>query len=362
MKKWFASLLTLSLLLILSYFCFINKSQKIKNDLLTKANVSYAQEDMDWLTIGLEGEDVTQRRVLVLEGIAQNQTQRKKAERIAHTIEGIYDVQNNITVPYKAPDEKIAKLMAEKKKPIYKLSVSKEQGYKVVLIKGVVPNNKVHQQLIQEAKKLFGEVNVIDELEEKAGTPTDWYSSAKLGLEKLSSLKYGRFEMRNTEFNFQGYAQSEKSKLTLLDDLEKHLNSPYKGKYEIQVPPIKDLCQKEIRRLLSTNKIYFHYNSANIKKSSYPLLNNLAHTVKNTCLEELIVIEGHTDAKGKKAYNQKLSTKRANHVKNYLVQQGVPKNRIEAIGYGESRPIASNKTKKGKKRNRRIEFKIKILK
>jgi len=253
-------------------------------------------------------------------------------------------------------------LIAEKEKPIYKLSVTKENGSKVVLIKGVVPNSKIHNQLIEKGKKLFGKVNVIDELEEKTGTPTDWEESAKLGLEKLSSLRYGHFEMINTEFNFQGYAQSEKSKLTLLDDLEKQLHNPYTGTYEIQVAPIKDLCQKEIHHLLSNNKIYFHYNSANIQKNSYPLLNSLAYTVKNTCLEELIVIEGHTDAKGKKAYNQKLSTKRANHVKNYLVQQGVPKNRIEAIGYGESRPIASNKTKKGKKRNRRIEFKIKILK
>jgi OOP family OmpA-OmpF porin len=68
------------------------------------------------------------------------------------------------------------------------------------------------------------------------------------------------------------------------------------------------------------------------------------------------VIEGHTDSVGKKAANMKLSQRRADSVRNYLVNKlGVAPDRIKAVGYGPTRPIADNKTKAGKERNRRIE-------
>lgn len=71
-----------------------------------------------------------------------------------------------------------------------------------------------------------------------------------------------------------------------------------------------------------------------------------------------VEIGGHTDAVGSASYNQKLSEQRARSVMNYLIQQGVDKDRLVARGYGESNPVASNTTRAGRAKNRRIEFTV----
>ncbi|NOZ89921.1 MAG: OmpA family protein, partial [Epsilonproteobacteria bacterium] len=80
------------------------------------------------------------------------------------------------------------------------------------------------------------------------------------------------------------------------------------------------------------------------------------------CPNTIITIAGHTDSDGNEAYNQRLSENRANAVKQYLINHGVNASRLEAIGYGETQPIADNSTKEGKEKNRRIEFNIKGVK
>lgn len=71
-----------------------------------------------------------------------------------------------------------------------------------------------------------------------------------------------------------------------------------------------------------------------------------------------ILVEGHTDSTGSEAYNQQLSERRANSVKNLLVQRGVQAYRINILGYGESRPVATNATPEGRQMNRRVEIRI----
>ena len=69
-----------------------------------------------------------------------------------------------------------------------------------------------------------------------------------------------------------------------------------------------------------------------------------------------IAVEGHTDNVGTSASNQTLSEKRANAVRDYLVAQGVPSDRVTAAGRGEDAPVASNKTAAGRQQNRRVEL------
>jgi outer membrane protein OmpA-like peptidoglycan-associated protein len=73
-----------------------------------------------------------------------------------------------------------------------------------------------------------------------------------------------------------------------------------------------------------------------------------------------VVIEGHTDSDGSGEYNQKLSEKRAKAVENYLRGKQINIASISSVGYGESRPIASNATPQGKASNRRVELKISV--
>jgi len=71
-----------------------------------------------------------------------------------------------------------------------------------------------------------------------------------------------------------------------------------------------------------------------------------------------ILVEGHTDSTGSETYNQQLSERRATNVKNLLVQRGVQEFRVNILGYGESRPVATNATPEGRQMNRRVEIRI----
>ncbi|WP_372974472.1 OmpA family protein, partial [Muriicola sp.] len=69
-------------------------------------------------------------------------------------------------------------------------------------------------------------------------------------------------------------------------------------------------------------------------------------------------VEGHTDSVGSEKLNQELSEKRANSVRDFLVNEGIAADRLTAVGYGESKPIASNNTRAGRTQNRRVEINL----
>ena len=106
-----------------------------------------------------------------------------------------------------------------------------------------------------------------------------------------------------------------------------------------------------------TNDILFDFNSAALRPESQQTLRDLAGNFQRYP-DETISVEGHTDNVGAIDYNQNLSERRAYSVKDYLSTQGVPGSRITAIGYGESRPKASNETPEGRQLNRRVEIHI----
>lgn len=103
--------------------------------------------------------------------------------------------------------------------------------------------------------------------------------------------------------------------------------------------------------------IYFDFNSAVIKPESYPVLDDAAR-VLNAKPTMRVEISGHTDSVGSDSYNQKLSFQRANAVRDYLITyHKIDPSRLIAVGYGETQPVADNRTKSGRDLNRRIEFK-----
>lgn len=104
-------------------------------------------------------------------------------------------------------------------------------------------------------------------------------------------------------------------------------------------------------------KVFFDTNKTTIKKISYRLLNEVAQAIMSSPGMEVLV-EGHTDSVGSNTSNLRLSQGRAESVREYLIAQGVPAERLTAIGFGEERPLDSNRTKVGREANRRVEFTI----
>ena len=106
---------------------------------------------------------------------------------------------------------------------------------------------------------------------------------------------------------------------------------------------------------IDTAAISFEFSSATLTDESKFELNRLK-TALETFPEGNLIITGHTDSVGSDEANQAISQGRANAVKNYLVEQGIAAERLNAIGFGETRPIATNETSEGRKQNRRIEL------
>jgi OOP family OmpA-OmpF porin len=103
--------------------------------------------------------------------------------------------------------------------------------------------------------------------------------------------------------------------------------------------------------------ITFRRNSADIKASSFPFLKEAVKTFKE--FPQLrIEVSGHTSNDGKRDFNVKLSKKRAESVKGFLVSAGIEESRILTVGYGPDKPIEDNSTKEGQEKNRRIEFRL----
>jgi len=117
----------------------------------------------------------------------------------------------------------------------------------------------------------------------------------------------------------------------------------------------REACKGRFEILSRTDNIYFPSGSARLDARSEPLLESIVDIVSR-CPDLVIEVGGHTDSDGSAAANQSLSERRAGAVTQYLVSKAIPAERILTVGYGEARPVASNDTADGKRRNRRIEF------
>jgi OmpA-OmpF porin, OOP family len=102
---------------------------------------------------------------------------------------------------------------------------------------------------------------------------------------------------------------------------------------------------------------FFDTGKANLKPEGAAKLGDLVAKTKGIALEVVIAV-GHTDSVGNAAANQKLSVRRAEAVKGYLVQQGVERNRVYTEGKASAQPVADNKTAEGRAKNRRVEVEV----
>ena len=108
---------------------------------------------------------------------------------------------------------------------------------------------------------------------------------------------------------------------------------------------------------IALTKVHYDTNMDMLSPEGFQLLNSVASTMK---VHPTMVVEvaGHADVTGGVEYNKRLSLRRANLVRDFLIYQGIPADRLKAVGYGKGKPVASNKTKEGRAENRRVEFRV----
>ncbi|MFQ5667156.1 MAG: OmpA family protein, partial [Candidatus Binatia bacterium] len=121
-------------------------------------------------------------------------------------------------------------------------------------------------------------------------------------------------------------------------------------------PPPESL-PPPVRKRIVLRGVNFDFDKTAIRPDSRPLLDEAVALLQENP-RVLISVEGHTDAVGTELYNERLSVRRAEAVFRYLVNHGVAPERMQVVGYGESRPLAANTTAQGRAQNRRVELHV----
>jgi outer membrane protein OmpA-like peptidoglycan-associated protein len=122
-------------------------------------------------------------------------------------------------------------------------------------------------------------------------------------------------------------------------------------------PPTPEPVPPPSSKRIVLRGVHFDFNKSDIRSDSRPILDEAVEILQENP-DVRIAVEGHTDAIGSDAYNEKLSVRRAEAVFRYLVNHGISPERMEVIGYGKRHPVADNSTEAGRAENRRVELHV----
>ena len=125
----------------------------------------------------------------------------------------------------------------------------------------------------------------------------------------------------------------------------------------IAAPAVVPVAPPAATKVTYAADAFFDFDKSVIKPAGKEKLDDLIGKIKDINLEVIIAV-GHTDSVGSDSYNQKLSVRRSEAVKAYLVSKGIEKNRVYTEGKGEKQPVADNKTAEGRAKNRRVEIEV----
>jgi len=244
--------------------------------------------------------------------------------------------------------------------PPYVFQANKDPVAATVTLSGYVPDNNIHSTIVAAAKRKFFNEQVVDNLKASVGSPPGFTQGVIEALGGLSRLSTGVLTVSDNDVKLTGDAFYDLAIEQIVADLQSNLPQGWHAKPEISAkPPASSVdstvCQQLFAELLAKSKIRFESAKATIDRDSAGLLDRMIETAMR-CPSAEIEVGGHTDAAGDADANMTLSQRRAQAVVDYMVRAGVPGDRLKAIGYGASEPLASNDTDEGKAQNRRIEF------
>jgi OOP family OmpA-OmpF porin len=139
------------------------------------------------------------------------------------------------------------------------------------------------------------------------------------------------------------------------DNLDKCPDTPSGVQVDASGCPVAKRVFEEGKKSLVLEAVNFETNKATLTAESRAILDKVAESLR-AYPEVKVEVQGHTDNRGSKALNTKLSQARAETVRDYLIGKGIAADRLTARGYGPTRPIADNKTDAGRAQNRRVQL------
>ena len=388
---WLLTLLGLPLLFLMMTGA---RQGAVEKDLATRSETALKAAGMDWATVNLaqRGRDVQ------LKGMAASEQDRNAAVKTVQDVDGVRDVQNLIEVasaepvqaPVSAETPAVNALAASLKAPEF--SLQSVDG-KVVL-QGVMGSQQEIDEALAAAQGMYGAAQVDNQLQLREGVaPASWLKGVADLLPALQGLDNASLKISAAGNSIGGQLPANADKASLLDKARQVLGEGVADELAVAAEKAPDTtvatqqapaqvepaiaaaksepaqeeqavqnCQQQLNDAMQGKTILFATNKSAIKQDSIALLDSLVG-IMSSCQGVIagrgIQVSGHTDSVGNDAYNQKLSQQRADAVKGYLVNKGIDAGLVTSVGFGESKPIASNDNEADRSQNRRIAFDIK---
>jgi OOP family OmpA-OmpF porin len=217
-----------------------------------------------------------------------------------------------------------------------------------VVASGAVPDEAAKADVLARLQQVYGVGNVIDQIDVGGVVaPPNWSEHVgKLIGQPLKQINRGQLEIDGTQIRLRGEVQNEASRQQIASAFATSLNPTYK---------IVNGLRVSASQVLTNRVVEFETGSATLTARGRELLDKVADVVPKLHSDKVQII-GHTDSSGSRSTNLALSQARADAVKTYLVDKGLPPARFETLGAGPDQPVATNATAEGRAKNRRIEF------
>ncbi len=368
-KNWLLGIIPLLIIWVVTN---IFMTGWVEQDLTARASaaISAPGSNLDKPSLTVAGRDVT------IAGTAFDAKDDAGAVKAADSTNGVRLVRDAITaIPSAKPYLFDAKLDG-----------------KTVVLTGNVPQPTTRSKIIAAAKLAAPGASVVDNMTYAQGAPAGFETIVAYGIAEAGKLENSDVSLLDTAYSISGFAPTAPVFDAAMAATQQLPAGATLAKAEITQPKIAPKpvevvpppapppppppppavveakadtgpltpaeCQPKFADSLAKHEILFDSDKASIHKDSDAILNELSVIAKR-CPDAKIQISGHTDASGKVDKNMKLSKLRANAVVDYLVKSGIPRERLTAVGYGQTRPLASNDTVEGRAQNRRIEFEVK---
>ena len=334
-RLFYSQFFGIILIVLLLLFSIPRYLKNIPDTLVKKVSKNLDEKHLNWVSVRANGRDI------ILSGVAPTVTEHKEAVKLSADTFAVRDVIDNISPEIIIP---------------YTLNITVNK--KEVKVDGYMPTKEDKKELLALIKEHYPKQDLVDGIDIGTGNLALWNELISTIVKGLKSLDASSVHIVDDEVQVSGKIKTQKEKNVFTATLKNFENSPYKiNTHIVSMDRPLIVCQDKFNKLLFEQKIKFASNKSDIALESRKILKKLSF-ISSLCPQANMIIVGYTDSLGNDEKNKKLSFERAQAVVSRLFQEGVELKRMTALGEGESKPIADNKTEEGRAKNRRIEFKV----
>ena len=226
-----------------------------------------------------------------------------------------------------------------------------------VIASGTVPDEASHAAILGKLRDLYGSANVVDHLEVGGVVPPpNWTENmGKILNANLKQVHKGQMQVNGTQIAIKGNVANEAQRQKVVSDMATSLNPTYSVDNGLVVA--SGTAQNVLDKTLSNRVVEFESSAATLTPAGRLILDEMVVAIKQIGTPKVQVL-GHTDSSGNRLTNIALSLARANTVRAYLIEKGIPADSLSAVGSGPDHPVTANDTPEGRAKNRRIEFRL----